>query len=88
MGIFDSLFGRKRCVVCGGSVKESDASKIMATSMDITSASSNYGKKCGKCDALVHYRCSTLSAKKEGGHTLKQGDCPKCGKALLMLVTR
>ena len=88
MGILDRLLGRKPCMICGGSVKETDASKIMVASRDATSASSNYGKKCNKCDAFVHYRCSKLSAKRERGQTVKQGDCLKCGETLLILITR
>jgi len=87
MRIFDSLFGRKPCMVCGRYVKESNASKIMVTSMDITSASSDYGKECDACHAFVHYRCSKLSAKREGPCIVKEGYCPKCGRPLLRLLT-
>lgn len=88
MGILDSLFGRKRCMVCNRSVKDTGGGKVMLTGTagDVTAASSNYGQKCAQCNAFVHFKCCKLETRSEGGLTVNKGSCPKCGRTLLTLM--
>ena len=83
-----SLFGKKRCMVCDDSVDTTDASKILTTSVDVTASSSKYGKRCNNCNEFVHYKCSKIDKQIESGLTIKKGKCPKCGNALLVVVSK
>ncbi len=88
MGILDNLLGTKRCMVCGGSLKDTGGGKVMltGTSGDVTAASSNYGQKCATCNDFVHFKCCKLESWREGELTMNKGSCPKCGRTLLTLM--
>jgi hypothetical protein len=78
----------RECLICGGNVDATDASKLMTTSRDITAPSYNYGKICSACNGYVHYKCCKFDVTKERGITLKTGICPKCNQALLMFFPK
>ena len=71
MGLLDSLLGRKKCLVCNGSVDATDVKKIMATSKDITSPTYTYGNYCQTCKEYIHYKCCKNNLEIENGIKVK-----------------
>jgi len=80
--------GVNSCLICGKKVEVTDASKIMATSKDITSQEFNYGNNCNNCNGVIHYKCCKYTVENENGVKIKTGLCSKCNKPILIFIPK
>jgi hypothetical protein len=88
MNILSKLLGKKECLICHGGVDVTDASKLMATSKDITSPVFSYGNICKHCNGAIHYKCCQYVITEKQGVKIKVGICPKCNNPVLMFIPK